>query len=200
MSVVLESNLEDNLANYIKIIELDVERTFFENNIESSRKVRILFFYKFFKKAITNILKGIAYLVPKISYYQGMNYIAAFLYQISSSEEEAFDLMYGLLLNTEYSHLFADDLSKLNRYFYVFDRLVYLYLPELHLCFKSNSITVNYFCSSWFITLFSNSLHYKPDYQSPKIILNIWDDFLIVFNFFYFFIPFPCIPLCINSY
>jgi len=31
----------DNLNNYIKIIELDVERTFFEKNIDNSRKVSI---------------------------------------------------------------------------------------------------------------------------------------------------------------
>ena len=109
-----------------------------------------------------------------------MNYIAAFLYQISSSEEEAFDLMYGLFLSTDFSQIFVDELSKLNKYFYVFERLLFLYLPELYNCFKSNSITVNYFCSSWFITLFTNSLNYNSDYECPKILMNIWDDFLIV--------------------
>ncbi len=109
-----------------------------------------------------------------------MNYIAAFLYQISTNEEEAFELMLALFRNTEFSQIFENELSKLNKYFYVFERLIFLYLPELYLTFKTNSITVNYFCSSWFITLFTNSLHFNSDYENPKIILNIWDDFLMV--------------------
>jgi len=109
-----------------------------------------------------------------------MNYIAAFLYQISSSEEQAFDLMYGMFLKTDFSQIFVNELAKLNKYFYVFERLIFLFLPELYQCFKTNSINVNYFCSSWFITLFTNSLQYNSDYECPKIILNIWDDFMIV--------------------
>ena len=126
------------------------------------------------------MLRGIAYFVPKISYCQGMNYIAAFIYNISETEEEAFDIMYGLFENTDFSQIFLDDLSKLNRYFYIFDRLIFLYLPELSNCFKINNILVNFYCSSWFITLFTNSLQYGTKCEYPKIILNIWDDFIMV--------------------
>jgi hypothetical protein len=117
-----------------------------------------------------------------------MNYIAAFLYQITKNEEKAFNLMYAIFLNTDFSTIFVDDLAKLNRYFYVFERCVYLFLPELYQCFKNNSIQVNFFCSSWFITLFTNSLNYSPDSNYPKIILDIWDDFLIVNFFLNFFL------------
>jgi hypothetical protein len=41
IEVILQVDPGDNLANYIKIIELDVERTFFEKDIEKSRKVII---------------------------------------------------------------------------------------------------------------------------------------------------------------
>lgn len=39
IEVILQVDPDENLANYIKIIELDVERTFFEKEIEQSRKV-----------------------------------------------------------------------------------------------------------------------------------------------------------------
>ncbi len=45
-----------------------------------------------------------------------MNYIAAFLYQISTNEEEAFELMLALFRNTEFSQIFENELSKLNKY------------------------------------------------------------------------------------
>jgi len=41
IEVILQVDPGENLANYIKIIELDVERTFFEKDIEKSRKVII---------------------------------------------------------------------------------------------------------------------------------------------------------------
>jgi len=41
IEIILQADLGENLANYIKIIELDVERTFFEKDIEKSRRVII---------------------------------------------------------------------------------------------------------------------------------------------------------------
>ena len=127
-----------------------------------------------------------------------MNYIAAFLYQMTNNEEQAFDLMYGIFLHTDFSAIFIDDLAKLNRYFYVFERCMYLFLPELAQSFKNNSIQVNFFCSSWFITLFTNSLNYNPDACYPKIILDIWDDFLIV-NLINFLLNFRTVGLLLSA-
>jgi hypothetical protein len=39
MSLVILTNMDYNFSNIIKVIELDVERTFFTNDIEKSRKV-----------------------------------------------------------------------------------------------------------------------------------------------------------------
>jgi hypothetical protein len=116
-----------------------------------------------------------------------MNYIASFLFQLIKNEEETFFLMYGLFENTDFSQIFIEDLIKLKQYFNAFDRLICLFLPELHYYFKTNSIIVNYFSSSWFITLFTNSIQYLPSRENPKVILHIWDQFILV-NFLIFLI------------
>jgi len=108
-----------------------------------------------------------------------MNYVASFLFQLCQNEEETFYLMLGLFLHTEFSLIFVEDLLRLKIFFYVFDRLVSLYLPELYSYFKTNSIIVNYFCSPWFITLFTNSYPYTTLVEPPLVILKIWDDYLL---------------------
>ena len=119
-----------------------------------------------------------------------MNYIASFLFKITSSESEAFYLMLGLFEQTDFSLIFIEDLLRLKIFFYVFERLLSLYLPELYSYFKSNSINVNYFCSPWFITLFTNTSTFSSLTEPPEVLLRIWDDFLLVkifrYNFLYF--------------
>ena len=75
---------------------------------------------------------------PKINYCQGMNYIASFIYQIINDEEESFYFMLSLFEKTDFCLIFLDDLNILKQYFYVFDRLLSLYLPELHSYFRVN--------------------------------------------------------------
>ena len=109
-----------------------------------------------------------------------MNYIASFLYRITNSEEEAFYIMLGIFEQTDFSLIFIEDLLRLKIFFYVFEQLLSLYIPELYSYFKSNSVNVNFFCSPWFITLFTNSISYISVSDPPQILLKIWDDFLLV--------------------
>jgi hypothetical protein len=113
-----------------------------------------------------------------------MNYVAVFIYNLIEDEEEAFYYLYGLLTNTDYSMIFLNDLSKLKQYFHVFDRLISIYMPELNTYLKNNGINVSFFCSPWFITLFSNSIYYTTDIKNPLILIRIWDGFLIVKLFY----------------
>jgi hypothetical protein len=108
-----------------------------------------------------------------------MNYIASFILNFIENEKEAFYLFYGIIEYTNYSNIFLDDLFKLKQYFYVFDRLISLQLPELYAYFKINSIVSNFFASSWFITLFTNSLIHSLT-EKPKILLYILDKFFLV--------------------
>lgn len=110
-----------------------------------------------------------------------MNYIAAFILQLTNDEEEAFYLMHALMTNTEYGDIFVNDLAKLKQFFYVFDRLIFIYMPELYVYFKNNGINVAFFCSPWFITLFSNCFQYISENANPKILIRIWDDFFLVY-------------------
>ncbi len=155
----------DNSVN--DIIHLDVARTYFDYDADNTRK------------SISNILKTLAMIKPNINYCQGMNYIASFIYHLIKDETETFYLMLGLFTYTEYKIMFLNDLSRLKQFFYIFDRLLTLYLPEINNYLKTNTIMCNYFCSPWFITLFTNSFHFRSSVESPIIIIKIWDDFIL---------------------
>ena len=149
------------------IIELDIIRTFFSKNKEERME------------KIKHILKAIASELPNLTYYQGMNQIAAFLLNIcDDNEEEAFYLFMSFLKNTEYMNLFKDDLVKMNELFYQFDRFINLYLPELYIFFKVSSISSGYFISPWFITLFTNAFIDIDEKKNDKTIMMIWDLFI----------------------
>ena len=146
------------------IIDLDVQRTMFEDNVEESRA------------AINRILKTITHLNQEMNYFQGMNFIASFLYHLTKSEERTFYLMLGLIKTTKFSKIFYDDLKRLKQYFNIFDKILFLYLPVLNIYFKNNNILTNYYLSAWFITLFTNTIGKG---SSLNAIITIWDNFII---------------------
>ena len=148
----------------ISIIDLDCQRTFFENEIEENRQ------------KINNILKTIAILIPEINYCQGFNFIVAFLIRTTNNEEETFYLMMGLILNTNFGVIFYNDLSKLDIYFSVLEKLLALYLPELYNFFKNNSIITNFYASPWFITLFTSTMNKNTKLE---VIMKIFDNFFL---------------------
>ena len=157
-------NIED-FQNSKDIIDLDIVRTHFSSNkTENQLKIR-------------NILKSIRQAKYNLKYCQGMNYIAAFLLNITNDEEEAFYLFLSIFDCTDYGKLFIDDLAKLKKYFYVFGRLLNVLLPELDFYLKDNKVDVSYFVSPWLITLFTNTFQNIKDKNNPKILLRILDLF-----------------------
>ena len=149
------------------VIDLDVVRTSFESDKELNQK------------KLSNLLKSVVKATPELIYNQGMNYVGAFLLNITKDEEESFYLFLGLLTSTKYGDLFKNDLAKLKRFFYVFERMISIFIPELYNFLISNNIKVNYFISSWFITLFTNAYQYIKVKDNPKIILKIFDFFFL---------------------
>jgi hypothetical protein len=109
-----------------------------------------------------------------------MNYIAAFILQLTNNEEEAFYFLLSLLNSTEYGDIFSNDLAILKQFFYVFDRLLFIYMPELHIYLKNNGVIVSYYVAPWFITLFTNCYQYITEANNPKVLIRIWDGFLLV--------------------
>ena len=148
------------------IISLDVKRTNFLKDKEKNRE------------KIGNILRCLSICFPDVNYSQGMNFIAAFLLMINEDEEEAFYLFLGLLLTSDYGNLFMKDLANLKQYFYVFERVLDILLPELYNHLKMNNIKVSFFISPWFITLFTDTYLNIENKENPKILMRIWDFFL----------------------
>ena len=156
------SDIKDNF----NIINLDVARTYFKNNANENRN------------SVKRILKGFVIYQNCKCYCQGMNYIVAFLLMLWKSEEKAFYAYISLFNNTEFGIVFNDDLAKLKQFFYVFDRLLILFTPELNSYFFHNNIGSSYYCSPWFMTLFTNC-YQVLDEQISLVLLKIWDEFLV---------------------
>ena len=165
----LKNNLKKEKIENLNIIQLDAKRMI----IKEGEDPNVI------QNSLTNILSCLSLTHPKINYSQGMNYIAYFLYEISGSEEEAFQLFNCLLASTTYGDLFYNDLSRLNKYFYVFERLIFIYLPEISLHLRNNDLSVKYFISPWFITLFTNAFKNIKNQDNPKILKWIFDMFIL---------------------
>ena len=167
--IIEKNEYEEKLSNKVKNqIFMDIKRTSFDKKYIDD-----------YKKALTNILNVIAFLKPELNYCQGMSFIAAFLIQITSNEEETFYLMFGIVENTEFTSIFISDLQRLKIFFYDFDRLIAIMVPEAYSIMTINNIKVNYFCTSWFLTMFSNSASIVDKNNPPKIILKIWDEYFV---------------------
>lgn len=156
----------NTISPYNDIIDMDVIRTPFHVNSKEN------------KIKITNILKALTIAVPSIKYSQGMNYIAAFILSLFKDEEESFYFYVALLRSTQYGELFMNDLNKLKMFFYVFERMLKLFFPELMKYFTCCNVNVSYFISPWFITLFTNAYSCVNNKEQPKVLLMIWEQFL----------------------
>ena len=165
--LIIDIHKKENKQECFDLIEMDVKRMWFEENIDE------------IKKSLSNILCALGYLHPKIGYSQGMNCIASLLYDICGGEEEAFNIFNCLLASTDYGDLYYNDLKRLNKYFYVFERLIFIYLPEVYLHLISTKISPKFFISPWFITLFTNAYKNIKGKGKPKVLIWILDSFII---------------------
>ena len=157
---------KEKLPSY-NLINLDVNRMWFDEKLEETRK------------SILNILCTLSYYHKEKIYSQGMNYIAEFLFFFTKSEDESFYIFNSILESTDYIDLFANELKRLNKYFYVFDRLINIYLPEVYLHLKNKQVSVTFYISPWFITLFMSAFHHISDIKNPKILIWIFDLFIL---------------------
>ena len=167
MEIKLNLEKEKDLLLPNNIINLDVIRMWYEEKMEETRK------------SISNILYSLSISNKKIKYSQGMNYIAEFLYLYIQNEEEAFNIFNSILQSTDYADLFANELKRLNKYFYVFDRIINIYLPEVYLHLKIKQVSVTFYITPWFITLFMSAFHHIKDQNNPKIFIWIFDLFIL---------------------
>lgn len=154
-------------SEVLDTIQLDVIRTPFDTDKEE------------YRKKLKNNLISLCYQYQNIGYIQGMNYISAFFLSMTKDEEEAFHLFSAFLSKTNYYSLLKNDFDGMKKYFYVFERLVFIYLPELCLILRKNNVQPSYYLAPWFITLYTNSYSTISDASNPKILIRIFDLFVL---------------------
>ena len=167
-----ENNLKD-FKNDIRIIDLDIPRSPFKYKQEKELSY----------KALKNILYSFLYINDKIKhkniiYYQGINYVSTFLYEMTHNEEDCVLILSGLFYSTEYSEIFSKNMEKMQKYLYVLERLINLYLPKIQYHLKENRLELNFFANPIFISLFTNIYLSLPD-NDFSFLLEIWDDFIL---------------------
>ena len=157
-------------AKNIEMITLDVDRTFFKDRSKAKAQQKIL----------KNILITLVHLFKKVGYFQGMNYIAAFFYQIFDfNEEKTFYYMLALQNNTNFKDIFVNELSLLQSFFEVFKKILKVYIPEMYQHQKNNEISENYYMPPWFLTLFTFTATIFDKKDAPKLIFLIIEDFFL---------------------
>jgi len=166
--ILEEIKKDPNSVKNLDIIKLDIIRTSFDKD-EEIKRVKI-----------GNILGAISKELPSLNYCQGMNQIAAFLLDVcDNDEEDAFFVFLSLMIDSEYSNLFKNELEKLNLLFYQFERILSSTLPEIYFYLKNNNITPGYFVSPWFITLFTDAFIDKESENNKKSIMKVFDLFIL---------------------
>ena len=126
------------------------------------------------RKSLNNILKTIFIIIQDTTYCQGMNYIVGFILSICGSEEEAFYISLGFLKYTSFKNIFINDLKMLRLYFAIFDKLLYIYLPNIYSHLSVSKIYSNYYISPIFITLFTNLMNGKLKIDPFVEIINLF--------------------------
>ena len=162
--------------NYHEILsKYDDEKSKYEIKIDIDRTAVNPDNVEFHRKKLSDILYAVTQSNGDIKYCQGMNFIACVLYE-TFGEEEAFYIFLSFFKNTEYPIIFAKDLQKLKVFFYVFNRIIQLYEPELSSFLNTRNATAITFLPPWFITLFQSSHQYIRD--NINIMVRILDAFV----------------------
>jgi hypothetical protein len=148
-------------------IEKDIKRTYLRKKDEDT------------PQKLYNILVSFVYSENKINYVQGINNITGFIFDLTENEEDTYHMLISLFTMTQLCDIYNDEeFQNLKTFFYVAERLVYLYLPKIYSRLKDNNIQMSFFLSAYFITL--NTILY-PSLPKDDIsfLLHIWDDFIL---------------------
>ena len=152
---------------YLNIVDLDLERTPLFNTQET-HKIKANF-----------ILKCAATLEPEINYYQGMNYILLFLYQVLNyDEEETFYVFWSLMKQTKFIEVFNDNMKALVTYFKVFEKIIESNYPDIYYSLVKKQIMTQFFATQWFVTLFNGDAEEFEREKTPKFLILAFESFL----------------------
>ena len=112
-----------------------------------------------------------------IRYCQGMNFIVAFLYDLTNDEELSFNVFKSLIENTNLNQIYDRKFELLHCHFYILERLISFYLPLLKQKFDEIQMNIDCFVSAYFLTLFSNVFILNNNYK--KFMIFIFENFMI---------------------
>ena len=112
-----------------------------------------------------------------IRYCQGMNFIVAFLYDLTNDEELSFILFKSLIENTNLNQIYDRKFELLHCHFYILERLISFYLPLLKQKFDEIQMNIDCFVSAYFLTLFSNV--FILNNNCKKFMIFIFQNFMI---------------------
>lgn len=151
----------------LTVIDLDLVRTALFRTDDKHRNIASI------------ILKSITTLKDSLDYYQGMNFILLFLYQLLDyNEENTFYFFLALEKHTKYPELFENDLSILVTYYNIFEKILEINLPEVYYTLLDKQIMTQFYATPWFITLFTSEVDIFEKTKAPKFILLAFESFI----------------------
>ena len=154
-------------SKYLNIIDLDLDRTPLFCTQET-HKIKASF-----------ILKCATTIDPDINYYQGMNYLLLFLYQIlNHDEEKTFYFFYALIIEMKYYEVFNNDMKDLVKYFKIFERLLEINYPDIYDSLSQKQVMTQFYATQWFITIFNSDIEEYEREKIPKFLIMAFESFL----------------------
>lgn len=160
-------------SNYIKEIDMDVERTLnknkynenYENNIDETRKIQV-----------KSILNAYSNYNQSLGYAQGMNFIVNSIknMNINDNEEMEFIILDSIICKLNMNNIFNYNNNEIMSINNTISIMIHRYIPTIERYFNSILVNHEFFSTNLIITLFSNS-------TISSILFKIWA-FLLVFG------------------
>lgn len=123
--------------------------------------------------SLFSILRAYSIHDPVVSYCQGMSDLTALMMQYLE-EEEAFWLLVRFMQNSNFNMAcrFQDDFMGLKRAWYVHDKLLAIYLPQLHAHLSAGNVEPAHYTIKWYLKCFLDALSFD-------CVLRVWDVLLL---------------------
>ena len=149
-----------------ELIRLDIKRSFQS-------------FEEFDADSLINVLEYWNTKENGAGYYQGMNFLVGMLLLIVRNEELTFGYLECLMNDYGFKELIGKNKIGLLLRYYQLNRLLFHYYPDLLIWLHSEYVKSNCYAASWFLTIFSNCLHFIKELNPPELLIAIWDAFLV---------------------
>ncbi|KRW99726.1 Rab-GTPase-TBC domain [Pseudocohnilembus persalinus] len=146
------------------LITIDVNRSFHIHKSKLSSSI------------LQSFLRTFAFYNKEISYCQGMNYLAGYLFILIRDEEKTYKIFSQILDHNKYlKNIFYTHFNQLKVLLYQLNRILNIFLPKLGEHFEKEKIHPHFYAASWLITVFSQTYQNSHDSYIVKVF---WDYFL----------------------